>query len=171
MIRPEFSAIGMNSDRRNLAADRMRPAAERLDADHGLAAVVDDRLVGDAQLVALDRRAQVVLDQLALEQVGVHRGVVDAGAVAAFVLGAVERHVGMAHDVGGAADLLVDHGDADAGADHDGLVADRVGRADRRDQAVGDGQQRRMVGAARGDDGEFVAADAGDEVVVAHACG
>ena len=54
----------------------------------------------------------------------------------------------MAHDVGGAADLLVDHGDADAGADHDGLVADRVGRADRRDQAVGDRQQRRVVGAA-----------------------
>ena len=149
----------------------MRPAAQRLDADHGLAAVVDDRLVGDLQLVALDRRAQVVLDQLALEQVGVHRGVVDAGAVAAFVLGAIERHVGMAHDVGRAADLLVDHGDADAGADHDGLVADGVGRADRRDQAVGDRQQRRVVAAGRGDDGELVAADAGDQIVAAHGVG
>ena len=44
----------------------------------------------------------------------------------------------MAHDVGGAADVLVDDRDADAGADHDGLVADGVGRADRRDQAVRD---------------------------------
>ena len=77
----------------------------------------------------------------------------------------------MAHDVGGAADLLGDHGDADAGADHDGLVADRVGRADRRDQAVGDRQQRRDGRSRRGDDGEFVAADAGDEVVVAHGVG
>ena len=104
MIRPLFSAIGMNSAGRDLAALGMRPAAERFDADHGLAAVVDDRLVGDAQLVVLDRRAQVVLEQLALEQVGVHRGVVDAGAIAALVLGAVERHVGVAHDVGGATD-------------------------------------------------------------------
>ena len=110
--------------RRDLAALRMRPAAERLDADHRLAAVVDDRLIGDPQLVLLDRGAQVVLDQLALEQIVVHRGVVDAGAVAAFVLGAIERHVGVAHDVGGAADVLVDDRDADAGADDDGLVAD-----------------------------------------------
>ncbi len=105
--------------RRDLAALRMGPAAKRFDAENGFAAVVDDRLIGHPQLVVLDRRPQVVLEQLAPEQVGVHRLVVDAGAVAAFVLGAVERHVGMPHDVGGAADMLVDDGDADAGADHD----------------------------------------------------
>ena len=89
--------------RRNFAARRMRPAAERFDADHGLAALVDDRLVEQPQLVVLDRLAQVAFQQLAVGQIRVHRRVVDAGAVAAFVLGAVERHVGVAHDVGGAA--------------------------------------------------------------------
>src|SRR5580704_5992886 len=87
MMRPECSAIGMG------------PAAERLDADHGLAAVVDDRLIGDPQLAPLDGGAQVVLHQLALQEIVVHRGVVDAGAVAAFVLGAIERHVGVTHDI------------------------------------------------------------------------
>ena len=115
--------------------------------------------------------AQIVLHELALEQVGVHRVVVDAGAVAALVLGAIERHVGVAHDVGGAADMLVDDRDADRGADHDGLVADGVGRAERGDDAVGDRLQGGVVGAGRGDDGELVAADAGDQVVAAQGAG
>ena len=113
MISPLCSAIGMNSAGGISPRIGMRPAAERLDADHRLAAVVDDRLIGDAQVVVLDRGAQVVFQELALEQVGVHRRVVDAGAVAALVLGAIERHVGVAHDVGGAADVLVDDRDAD----------------------------------------------------------
>ena len=69
--------------RRDLAAGRMGPAAERLDADHGLAALVDDRLVEQLQAVVFDRVAQVGLEQLAVGEVGVHRRVVDAGAVAA----------------------------------------------------------------------------------------
>ena len=111
--------------RRNFAAGRVRPAAERFDADHGLAALVDDRLVQQLQAIVLDRLAQVAFEQLAVGQVGIHRRVVDAGAVAALVLGAVERHVGIAHDVGGAAAFAVDHRDADRGADHDVLAADR----------------------------------------------
>ena len=70
-------------------------------------------------LVVLDRLEQIAFEQLAARQVGVHRRVVDAGAVAAFVLGAIERHVGVAQDVGGVADAAVDHGDADRGADDD----------------------------------------------------
>ena len=53
--------------RRDFAALRMRPATQRLDPDHRFAAVVDDRLVGDANSPPLDGGAQVVLDQLALE--------------------------------------------------------------------------------------------------------
>ena len=152
---------------RNLAADRVRPAAERFHRDDRLAAVVDDGLVGDPQLVLLDRGAQVVLDELALEQIGIHRGVVDASPVAALVLGAIERHVGVAHDVGRTADVLVDQGDADAGADHDAVVADAVGRAKRCDHPVGEPLQRHMIAAEVGDDGELVASDAGNEVFAA----
>ena len=75
--------------------------------------------------------------------------------------------IGMAHDVGRAADVLVDDGDADAGADDDGLAGDRVGRADRGDHARGHGLQGGVIEAAGGDDGEFVAAEAGDQVVAA----
>ena len=122
--------------RRDEAARRVRPARQRLDADDLVAAGVEDRLVEHLEAVVLDGLAQVLLDELALRQVGVHHGIVDAGAIAAFVLGPVERHVGVAHDVGRAAGALVDHGDADAGADDDGMAADRVGRAQRCDHAA-----------------------------------
>ncbi len=145
----------------------MRPAAERLDADHGLAALVDDRLIQQSQAVVLDRLAQVGFQQLAVGQVGIHRRVVDAGAVAAFVLGAVERHVGIAHDVGGAAAVAVDDGDADRGADHDVLAADRVGRADRGDDALRQRHHLHAVVADRGDHREFVAAEPRHQVAAA----
>ena len=155
-------------DRRDLAAVGMGPAAQRFHAHDRLAAVVDDRLIGDPQLVVLDRRAQVVLEQLAIEQIGVHRLVIDAGAIAAFVLGPVERHVGVPHDVGGAANVFVDDGDSDTRADHDGLIADGVGRAKRGDHARCDRLQRGVIEAAGRDDGEFVAAQAGHQIVSAH---
>ena len=118
--------------RRDLADGRMGPARQRLDADHVVAAGIDDRLIGGLEAVVLDRVQQVAFQELAVGQVGVHRRVIDAGAVAALVLGAVERHVGVAQDVGGIARAAVDHGDADRGADDDVVAVDRVGRAQRR---------------------------------------
>ena len=96
---PAVLGDGDEFARRDLTAGRMCPAAERLDADDGLAALVDDGLVQEPQVVVFDRLAQVGLKKLAARKIGVHRGVVDTGAVAALVLGAVERHVGVAHDV------------------------------------------------------------------------
>ena len=156
---------------RNLAAFGMRPTAERLDAHHHFPAVVDDRLIGDPQAVVLDRGAQLVFQELALDQVRIHRRVVDAGSIAALVLRPVERQIGMAHDVGRAADILVDDGDADAGADDDGLIGDGVGRADGGDHARGDRLQGRVIEAAGGDDGELVAAEPGDHVVATQGAG
>ncbi len=167
MIRPRVLGDRDEFGGRNFAARRVRPAAERFDADHGLAALVDDRLVQQPQLVVFDRLAQVAFQQLAVGQIRVHRRVVDAGAVAAFVLGAVERHVGVAHDVGGAARIAVDHRDADRGADHDVLAVDRVGRADRGDQALGHRHHLGVVVADRGNHRELVAAEAGHQVVAA----
>ena len=167
MIKPLCSAIGDEFARRNFAAGRMRPAAERLDADHGLAALVDDRLIQQLQAVVLDRLAQIRLQQLAGGKIGVHRRVVDAGAVAAFVLGAVKRHVGIAHDVGGGAALVVDHRNADRGADDDVLAADGVGRADRRDDALRQPHHLVAVAADRGNHREFVAAETRHQVAAA----
>ena len=59
--------------------------------------------------------------------------------------------------------------DADRGADHDGLFADGVGRAQRGDDAVGDRLQGGVIGAGGGDDREFVAAEARHHVVAAQA--
>ena len=103
-----------------------------------------------------------------MRQVGIHRRVVDAGAVAAFVFGAIERHVGVTQNVAGIVGAAVDHGDADRGADDDVVAVDRVGRADRGDDAPGDRLQRIGIRGAGGDDGEFVAAEPGDEIVAAH---
>ena len=50
----------------------------------------------------------------------------------------------------------------------DVVAADRVGRADGGNDAPGDRLQRIRVGRAGGDDGEFVAAEAGDQIVAAH---
>jgi len=89
----------------------MRPARQRLDAERDFAAGVDDRLVGGVQAVILDGVEEIALEQFAVGEVGVHRRVIDAGAVAALVLGAVERHVGVAQDIGGVARAAVDHRD------------------------------------------------------------
>ena len=73
----------------------------------------------------------------------------------------------MPHDVRHRPDVLVDDGDPDAGADHDGLVGDGVGGAERGDDAGADGLQRGLVVAGRGDDREFVASQPRHQIVAA----
>ena len=48
--------------RRHHALDRMAPARQRLEAGDDVALQVDDRLVVQLELVALDRLAQIHLD-------------------------------------------------------------------------------------------------------------
>ena len=154
--------------RRDRADRRMVPARQRLDADDIVAAGVDDRLIGRGQLAALDRVQQIAFEQLAVRQIGIHRRVIDAGAVAALVLGAIERHVGVTQNVGCIAGVAIENRDADRGADDDVIAVDRIRRADRRDDASGNRLQRIGVGRAVGDDGEFVAAEPRDEIFRAH---
>jgi hypothetical protein len=94
--------------------------------------------------------------------------VVDACAVAAFVLGAVERDVGPAHDIGGLAGTAVDHRDADAGADQQRMAVDRIGRVQHVDQTGGETLDRGVVRRLAGDDGELVAAEPCHEIFMAH---
>ena len=154
--------------RRDFADGRMVPARQRFDADDLFAAGIHDRLVGGGKPVVLDGVEQVAFEEFAVGQVRIHRRVVDAGAVAAFVLGAIERHVGVAQNVGGIAGAAVDHRNADTGADDDVVAADHVGRADRGNDAAGDRLQRIRIRGAMGDDGELVAAEAGHQIVAAH---
>ena len=154
--------------RRDLADCRMVPARQRLDADDLFAARIHDRLIGCGEPIVLDGVEQVAFEELAVGQVGVHGRVVDAGAVAALVLGAVERHVGVAQNVGGVAGAAVDRRNADRGADDDVVAADHVGRADGGDDAAGDRLERIGIGLAMGDDGEFVAAEARHQILAAH---
>ena len=57
-IRPVSSASGMNSHRSHQAALGVSPAHQRLDAGHAAGGDVDDRLVVEAELVALERRGE-----------------------------------------------------------------------------------------------------------------
>ena len=167
MISPLRSATGMNSlggiSPRSGWVQRQSAST----ADHGLAVLGDDGLVVQRQPIILDGLAQVGLQQLAAGEVGVHDRVVHAGAVAALVLGAIERHVGVAHDVGDAGAVAVDGRDADRGADDDVVLVDGVGRAERVDDALGERHHLGGVVADRGDHRELVAAEPRHQVVAA----
>ena len=72
----------------------MLPAGERLESED-LAVDLGLRLIVQDELVVRDRRAQIVLQRVALAQAPVHVGVEEADHVAAVGLGAVERGIGV----------------------------------------------------------------------------
>ena len=159
--------MAMNSLGRDLAAGRVCPAAERLDADDRLAALVDDRLVNELQAVIVDCFAQVSFKQLAAGQIGIHCRVIDACAVASLVLGTVQRHVGVSHDVGRGSALVVDHRDPHRGADDDVLAVDDIGRTYCCDNALREPHHLFAVASDRGDHRELVATKARHQIAAA----
>ena len=149
-------------------ARRMVPAHQRLEAADILAGGADDRLVGDPQLAAVERLAQVVLQHLPVRGLGVHRLFVEAMLAAPGRLGGVERQIGVAdHRVGAGAARVAD-GDADRGADRHLVALDRVGARHLLDQGLGKRFQQAGLDDARQHRLEFVAAQASDLAVVAH---
>ena len=82
-------------------------------------------------------------------------------------LGARQRHVGVLEQLLGLVAVAGRHGDADAGADHDGMAVEQIGIADRLQQPSR--QQHRILGARQPalDDGEFVGVEAGERVLLA----
>ena len=155
---------GNKFGRRYLATDRMSPAAKRLDPDNHLAALVHNRLVQELKTVIIDSLTQVRFKQLTAGKIGVHRSVINARAIAAFIFGAVERHIGVTHDVGCGAALVVDHRNAHRGADDDVLSIDDVGRADRGNDALRKAQHLFAVARDRRDYREFVTAKTRDQI-------
>ena len=85
--------------RRDDGAVALLPAHERLEADDIAGLEIEDRLVEQAQLAAIERAVERGLDREAVGDPLVHRLVVDGQAVAAGVLGPVHGRVGVAQQV------------------------------------------------------------------------
>ena len=107
----------------------MVPADQGLEAADLVALEIDDRLVVELELAGRQRLAQVVLQGAPRLHLRVHLRLEEAEGAAAVALGAVERQVGVAHQLVGLVAVRRADGDADAGADHHLLAVDLVGRA------------------------------------------
>jgi hypothetical protein len=121
----------------------------------------DQRLVGEQQLAALERIAQVFLDLLGKIPVAVEVVGEPGAAVPAAFLGGVHRHVGTAKQLGGR--QAVAPGAArqtDAGADGELAIVDQQRLAEARDQRMADAFEDIAGDRADHEDGEFVAAKA-----------
>ena len=164
-IRRVSSASGMKSHGRHDAAHGVVPAQERLDRDDAVGVEVEHRLVDEVELVLVDRGAQLLDEDHALERGVDHAVLVDAVLAAAGVLGGVHRDVGVAQQRLGALGVGGGERDADAGAGGDAVLAERDRAGERVEQALGRALGVREVGDVLEQDGELVAAQAGDGVL------
>ena len=133
---------------------------------------LEDRLAVEDEAVLVERAADLV----GPVEADLHAGDVlaavgggDVVAVAAGLLGRVHREVGGDHQVLDARLLVVEADDADRGRHRDALALERQAPlADRLEHALGDALRGVAVGVAQ-QDGELVAAEAGDHVGLADA--
>src|SRR6185295_5593995 len=120
--------------------------------------------VEHAELLALDRLAQLVLDLEQADRAGVHRAVEDLVARAALGLRAVHRGVRVAQHVLGLLVAGLAHRDADRGGADDLLALELDGVLQRALDALGDPDRVAGLVDVLEQHGEFVAAEAGDGV-------
>ena len=148
-----------------MPALRVLPADQRLDLADAAGLEIDDRLVVDAQLVALDGVAQVGLQLQPLHRLGVHARIEDGVAGLALRLGPVHRHVGIAQQVapGGRGRGAQRDADADAWRRPRGRPAGPARRALL--DAVGDLRASAIVVDVLQQDRELVAAQPRDGVL------
>ena len=150
------------------ATVRPRPADQRLGPGHPTVVEVDDRLVVDHQLLALDRALQGGLHVVAVAHRAQHGGLEHLVGALAAALGGVHGDVGVAQQLGLVeGEALVD-GDPDAGPDGDLPADQRERRPEGGDHPVGEQAGGGQVGVL-GQDGELVAAEPADGVVLAQA--
>ncbi len=103
--------------RREQPTARMVPPDERLEAEGPARAEVDDRLVVEDELAALERPPQVGLELESGDRGGMHRRLEDLVAAAVDALRGVHRDVGVAQQLGRADGIGIGDGDPDAGPD------------------------------------------------------
>ncbi len=144
------------------------PAGQRLEAVQAAVGRVRDRLVGDAEADAVDRRLvepapQARLDVQARQCSLVQRRVEHRVPAAALVLGAVHRGVGVADDRL-CRGVTADHRDADRRVQIDVLLADRERELQALEHAIGNGLRLVLVVQALEQERELVAAEPGDGV-------
>ena len=156
-------------DRHELAREhdalaRMAPAHEPLDGDDAALVEVHERLVVELELVALERLAQVLLELEALDRAPAQRGVEELVARSAVVAGARHRDVGVVDERLGAVALAVGDGDADAGVDEDGMVAEHDRRDERVEQPLRDLDRPALARQPLAEHPELVAAHARERV-------
>ena len=152
---------------RDLAVHRVLPADQGLGAALPLGGEVVLRLIDDLELLASERQPQLVLDHAAALQCLVHALLEEAHALAAVALGAGERDAGMAKHGGRGVAVGGGERDADAGGDQHVLAGHLQRPAQGLDQAVHEGHDVAEIGDVDEGDGELVAAEPGDQIVLA----
>ena len=149
------------------AQDRVVPPGQCLEADHLLGAEVDDRLVVQGELAALEGAAEPVGHLVALGEPGAHRRVEDLDPVASRGLRLVHGGVRLADELVGA-HPGPGHGQTGAHRDpRSAAIPAEVG-LQRVDDPLGDLEGGRDVVDVRHQDGELVAAHPGHGVDRAH---
>ena len=145
----------------------MVPAQQRLQPDNAARTQLDLRLVVKFELVALDRAAQLVGDDHAFLDLAIEVGAVEAEAVAAVLLGAIEREIGLDHHGIGPGDVGRVARYPDADRDMDFVALDDIGLGqDFSDLGRQRACRRQILGAAL-QDRELVAAEARHDVGLA----
>lgn len=137
------------------------PAQQRLDAPQASALQVDDGLVDELELAALQRLAQGKLDLQQAERLAVLGRLEQLDPSAADALGAVHRHVGVRQQhLGSTVVVRRGKGEAQRGFDQQGAASQREGGREGAERAFGEDDG---FGLARGvvdEDAELVAAQA-----------
>ena len=147
----------------------MAPADEGLHSDDAVRAQVVDGLVVEDELAAIGGAAQIAFQRQPVEHVVVEAGVEHLEAGLAHAFGHVHGDVGLTDGFFGVADSAVEGGHADAGGDAGGLAMERERRLQGGHDSLGHLHPRRRVSTVSDEDGELVASQTGNHVLVAAA--
>ena len=145
---------------------RMVPAHQRLEAGD-LAVDMRLRLVVQLELVARDGRAQILLQRALFAQLLVHRQFEEADRSARFRFGAEQRGIRIGDSVAASAPSCGKMATPTVSPTRSGCAVDVDIGIERRAQAFGQRLGGRRLRPGRRDDGEFVAAEAGEERALA----
>ena len=164
---PVSSAIGNELRRRQHALVRLRPAQQRLGSLDARRGQVDQRLVVQDELAALERAPQLGLRREAMADALGHLGIEELVVGAPGFLGVIHRGVGVAHQRLGRVAVARVEGDADAAVGVQLVLADRERPRELGEDAAGHAGGLGGVGDVREADDEFVAPQARGGVLFA----
>ena len=114
----------------------MPPAHQRFDAGDAARGQLDLRLIGEEQLVGIERAAQLGFELQARHRAGAHVFAVDDAAIAARGLGLVQRQARGAQQFVGEAAVVREDRDADGAGDEEIAMPDQERRGERRHDVV-----------------------------------